>query len=44
MPVGFSNQVEKGQAEILTVIEGQKVEKFDIIIEKVFLDVVMEKV
>ncbi|NMA03046.1 MAG: SpoIVB peptidase [Clostridia bacterium] len=36
MPVGFSNQVEKGQAEILTVIEGQKVEKFDIIIEKVF--------
>ena len=30
MPIGLSDEVEKGPAEILTVIEGEKVEKFDI--------------
>lgn len=30
MPIGLSNEVEKGPAHILTVIEGEKVEKFDI--------------
>ena len=30
MPIGLSHEVEKGPAHILTVVEGEKVEKFDI--------------
>lgn len=30
MPIAFANEVKKGPAEILTVIEGEKVEKFAI--------------
>ncbi|GAA0482029.1 SpoIVB peptidase [Salinibacillus aidingensis] len=30
MPIALSNQVKEGQAQILTVLEGQKVEKFDV--------------
>ena len=30
MPIGLSSEVEKGPAYILTVVEGEKVEKFDI--------------
>lgn len=35
VPVAFANQVKEGPAEILTVVEGEKIEKFDILIEKV---------
>ncbi|SDH51571.1 SpoIVB peptidase. Serine peptidase. MEROPS family S55 [Alteribacillus persepolensis] len=30
LPVAFANEVKKGPAQILTVVEGEKVEKFDI--------------
>jgi stage IV sporulation protein B len=30
LPIGLASEVEKGPAEILTVIEGEKVEKFDV--------------
>lgn len=30
LPIGLANEVKKGPAHILTVIEGEKVEKFDI--------------
>lgn len=30
IPIGLSEEVEKGPAQILTVVEGKKVEKFDI--------------
>src|SRR5699024_6549053 len=30
LPVGLSHEVKKGPAQILTVVEGEKVEKFDI--------------
>src|SRR5699024_12023052 len=30
LPVGLSHVVKKGPAQILTVVEGEKVEKFDI--------------
>lgn len=30
MPIGLSHEVEKGPAHILTVVEGEKVEKFDV--------------
>ncbi|QHS24491.1 SpoIVB peptidase [Virgibacillus sp. MSP4-1] len=30
MPIALSNQVKEGPAQILTVLEGQKVEKFDV--------------
>lgn len=30
IPVAFSEEIEEGKAHILTVVEGQKVEKFDI--------------
>jgi stage IV sporulation protein B len=39
IPVGLSEDVEKGPAEIYTVVEGQKVEKFDIEV----VDVVEQK-
>lgn len=37
MPVAFANQVQEGKAEILTVVEGEKIEKFSINIDKVML-------
>lgn len=37
LPLGFKHQVKTGEAEILTVLEGNKVERFKIEIEKVFL-------
>lgn len=37
LPLGFKHQVKTGKAEILTVIEGSKVERFTIEIEKVFV-------
>ena len=30
IPIALSEQVEEGPAEILTVVDGQKVERFDI--------------
>lgn len=39
IPIGLSEEVEKGPAEIYTVVEGQKVEKFDIEV----VDVVEQK-
>jgi stage IV sporulation protein B len=35
IPVAFTNQVKEGPAEILTVVEDEKIEKFEIMIEKV---------
>ncbi|HHU33267.1 MAG TPA: SpoIVB peptidase [Clostridia bacterium] len=35
IPVAFANLVKEGPAEILTVVEDEKIEKFEIIIEKV---------
>ena len=35
LPVGFVNSIETGPAEILTVVKGEKIEKFSINIEKV---------
>lgn len=35
IPIGLSEEVKKGPAEILTVVEGQKVEKFDIEITEI---------
>ncbi len=35
IPVGLMNEVEEGPAEILTVIQGQTVQKFEIQIEKI---------
>ena len=37
LPLGFKHQVKTGKAEILTVIEGNKIERFSIEIEKVFI-------
>lgn len=37
LPLGFKHQVKTGEAEILTVIEGNKIERFTIEIEKVFV-------
>ena len=37
IPLGFKHQVKTGEAEILTVIEGDKIERFTIEIEKVFI-------
>lgn len=37
LPLGFKHQVKTGKAEILTVIEGSKIERFTIEIEKVFV-------
>lgn len=37
IPVAFAHQVREGKAEILTVVEGEKIEKFSIIIDKVIL-------
>lgn len=37
LPLGFKHQVKTGEAEILTVIEGNKIERFTIEIEKVFI-------
>ncbi len=37
IPLGFKHQVRTGPAEILTVIEGTKVERFSIEIEKLFV-------
>ncbi len=36
MEVGYSHQVKKGKAQIYTVVNGDDIEKFDIIIEKVY--------
>ncbi|WP_025026185.1 SpoIVB peptidase [Caldalkalibacillus mannanilyticus] len=35
IPIGLSEEIEKGPAHILTVVEGQKVEKFDIEITEI---------
>ncbi|MGE5404120.1 MAG: SpoIVB peptidase [Candidatus Saccharibacteria bacterium] len=35
-PVAYAHQVEKGPAQILTVIDRDKIEKFDVVIEKVY--------
>lgn len=35
MPIGYQNQVKRGKAYILTTIDGKKVEKFEISIEKI---------
>ena len=37
MPLGLKHEVKAGKAQILTVIEGDKVELYDIKIEKLFL-------
>lgn len=37
LPLGFKHQVKTGAAEILTVVEGEKIERFKIEIEKVFI-------
>lgn len=37
LPLGFKHQVKTGEAEILTVVEGSKIERFKIEIEKVFI-------
>lgn len=37
LPVAFANQVKEGPAEILTVVNDEKIEKFDIIIDKVMV-------
>ncbi len=34
LPVVFSNQIRSGKAQILTVVHGQEIKKYDIIIEK----------
>jgi len=36
IPVALPREVEEGPAEVLTVIDGARVEKFDIVIERVF--------
>ena len=36
LPVAYAHQVHKGPAEILTVISGNQLERFDIFIEKVY--------
>lgn len=35
LPVGYSDQIKAGSAEILTVLDGEKIESFKIYIEKV---------
>lgn len=35
LPVSYSNQIQTGKAEILTVVEGQEIQKYEIIIEKI---------
>lgn len=35
LPIALANQIEEGPAQILTVIEGEKMEKFNIVIERV---------
>ena len=37
LPLGFKHQVKTGKAEILTVLEGNKIEPFTIEIEKIFI-------
>jgi stage IV sporulation protein B len=34
LPVVFSNQIRSGKAQILTVVHGQEIKKYDIVIEK----------
>ncbi|MGE5422781.1 MAG: SpoIVB peptidase [Ignavibacteriales bacterium] len=36
LPVAYAHQVKKGNAQMLTVVNGNQVEKFDIQIEKIF--------
>jgi stage IV sporulation protein B len=36
MPIALMSQVQTGPAEILTVVEGEKIEKFDIEIQRVY--------
>lgn len=36
IPVGYAHQVKKGPAQIVTVIEGDRLEKFEVVIEKVY--------
>lgn len=35
MPIGYQNEVEKGKAYILTTLEGNQIEKYEISIEKI---------
>jgi stage IV sporulation protein B len=35
LPIALANQIEEGEAKILTVLEGEKIEEFDIQIKKV---------
>lgn len=37
LPVAFSNQLSLGKAQILTVVDGQQIKKYDIEIEKMLL-------
>lgn len=37
LPLGFKHQIKTGEAEILTVLEGSKIERYKIEIEKVFI-------
>lgn len=37
LPVAFANQIQKGEASILTVVEDQKIEEFKITIEKTMI-------
>lgn len=37
LPVAFSNQLSLGKAQILTVVNGQQIKKYDIEIEKILL-------
>lgn len=36
MEVGYAHQVKEGKAEIYTVVNGEDIESFDVVIEKVF--------
>ncbi|MDD2585373.1 MAG: SpoIVB peptidase [Syntrophomonadaceae bacterium] len=38
MEVGYAHQVKEGKAQIFTVVNGENIEKFDIVIEKVYPD------
>lgn len=38
LPIGFKNELETGEAYILTTLKGEKPERFDIEIEKIYSD------
>ncbi|NLV15717.1 MAG: SpoIVB peptidase [Syntrophomonadaceae bacterium] len=36
LPVSYAHQIKKGPAQIVTVVEGNRLEKFEVVIEKVY--------